>query len=190
MREELYESTVAPQNLKAQKAFYIFYNVLFTACCVAAFLLIYLIFVIDITAVPALLIFLGFVVVFATVCYIIRRKLLLYFDYIYISGEVRIIKVINGKSRKKFLIVQCKDIYKLGMVGSKTFEKLRSTPGIKRKIATPNGMGAQNQLYYLAAKCGGENTLIILECKEELLSYIVNYSGRSIIEEDFGKTHD
>lgn len=187
MKDDLYESTAAPQNLKAQKAFYAFYNVLFTICCVAAFLIVFLIFSIDIQAIPALLVLLSLVVVFAVICYVIRRKLLLYFDYTYISGEVRIIRVINGKTRRKFLIVQCKDIYKLGKVGSGTFEKLRATPGIKRKIATPNGMGAQNQLYYLAAKCTGENTLIILECEEELLSYIVNYSGRSIIEEDYDK---
>lgn len=187
MREDLYESTAAPQNLKMQKWLYGLYNVLFIICCVVAFLIVFLIFSVDMKAIPSLLFLLGLVAISAAIFYFIRRKLLLYFDYTYISGELRIIRVINGKTRRKFLIVQCKDIYRLGKVGSATFEKLRATPGIKLKKATPNGLDAQNQLYYLAAKCAGENVLIILECEEELLSYIVSYSGRSIIEEDYDK---
>lgn len=191
MRDELYENTAAPQNMKTQKIFYGVYNVLFIICCViiGLGLLSYFYFV-DVKNTIPYFILLLFFAIFGATCFFIKRKLLLFYDYTYISGEVRIIKVVNGKFRKKYMIFPCKDIYKVGKVGSDTFEKLYCTPNIKRKIATPNGLGAKNQLYYIAVKYEGENALVVLECQEKFLSYIVDYSGKSIIEPDYGKTEN
>lgn len=188
MRDELYENTAAPQNLKTQKIFYHVYNVLFIICCVVLGLCFFCIFYLPMQFIPMFLLIAAFVVIFGGTCFFVKRKLLLYYDYTYIGGEVRIIKVVNGKFRKKYMIFPCKEIYKVGIVGSETFEKLYYTPNIKRKIATPNGLGAKNRLYYLAVKTGDENALVVLECQEKFLSYIVDYSGKSIIEPDYGKT--
>ncbi len=187
MRDDLFECTAAPQNLKTQKILYTVYNVFFIIGCVVIALLLYLCLILDISAIPSLLIFAAFFLIFTLVCFFIKRRMLLYFDYTYVSGEVRIVKVISGKTRKKFIIVQCRDIYKIGKVGSDAFEKIYGTPGVKKKIATPNGLNAANQLYYIAAKIDGENLLIVLECEEALLSYVVKYSGRSIVEENYDK---
>ena len=187
MRDEFYENTAAPQNEKTQKVFYHIYNVLFIICCVAFVLCLLFCLSLSMQFIPMFLIIAAFAVVFGASCYFIRRKMLLYYDYTYIGGEIRIIKVINGKFRRKYMVFQCKDIYRIGKAGSESFEKLYYTPNIKRKIATPNGLGAAKQLYYIAVNTGGENSLVVLECEEKFLSYIVDYSGKSIIEPDYGK---
>ena len=56
---------------------------------------------------------------------------------------------------------------------------------IKKIIATPNGIRANAQLYYIYANIEGNQTVIILECNEKLLSYIVSTRGKSIIEKDY-----
>lgn len=182
MRDEFYEGSVGPQNEKSQKTFYVFYNVLFIISIIAFVFTFYLWFMIG---------DLGFVVlfcislVFAVIFFFIRRKLYLFFDYTYISGEVRIIKVVNGKTRRKFLFIDCKSISQVGKVGSQSFTKLYESKQNKLKIATPNGMHAEKQLYYILAMVNGENVLAILECEETLLAYIVSYRGKTVLEKDY-----
>ncbi len=187
MRSDLYENTAAPQNLKTQTVFYKIYNVAFIVCCVIIFILLNVCLIVEIKAIPSLLIIAGFFLISAIICSFIKRRLLMFFDYSYISGEVRIIKVINGKSRKRFLIFQCRDIYKIGNVGSEDFEKIYCASNVKKKIATPNGFNANNKLYYIAAKVGSDNYLIVLECDETFISYVINASGRTVVEKNFKK---
>lgn len=182
MREDFYESSVGPQNLKSQKALYTVYHVLFIISIIAFIVTFYLWFMLGDSG----FIFLMVCFVLSSVLfYFIRRRLYLFFDYTYISGEIRIVKVLNAKARRLFLKIDCKSIYQVGKVGSDSFNKLYEANGIKKKIATPNGLNAENQLFYLAATVENENTLIVLECEEKLLSFIVAYRGRNIIEKDY-----
>lgn len=183
MKEEFYESSCAPQNSKTQKVFYIIYNIFFIIACVAFVISLYL-----------FLLFpkdFGFLViaVFSVICgstfFLVKRRLLCCYDYTFVSGEVRIVKVISGKRRKRFLIFDCKDVYRLGKVGSDTFEQLIKTPDIKKKMATPNGYSAVNQLYYIAVRQGAENNIVILECDEKFLAFVAEKAGRSVIEKDY-----
>lgn len=184
MREELYENSAAPRNEKRQKTFYTIYNVLFIAAVVAFCLFLYM-----------FLIFgdIGFIVltVFSALSgvlfYVIRRKLLVYFDYTFVSGEVRIVRVINGKFRKKFLVFDSKDVFIVGKVGSKEFEKLYESSDVKKKMATPNGFSSDVTLYYAGVNINGERNLVVMECQEKFLSCIVSIAGRNIIEKDYDK---
>lgn len=94
-------------------------------------------------------------------------------------------RVINGKFRRRFLVIYCKDIEQVGKVTSNSFERLYENKAYKRRIATPNGLGADNQLYYIAGKVDGERQLIVLECDEQFLAYIVSYRGKGILESDY-----
>jgi len=184
MREEFYENSVSPKNEKLQKIIYTIYQVLFVTAVVAFCLFIYLLMFVGDSG----FIFLSVVTaIFGTTLYFIKKKLLIYYDYTFISGELRIVKIVNGKHRKKFAVIDCKKVFQLGKVGSESFEKLYSVPGIKKKVATPNGFGAEKQLYYVGVEESGEKTVIIMECEEAMLSYIVAYSGKNVIEKDYDK---
>lgn len=180
MKDEFYETSSAPQNLKVQKFFYVLYTIFFWGSIVISVVFLWFL-MLD----WGFLILLVFSAGFAVLCYFIRRKTLLYFDYTYISGEVRIVRVINGKFRRRFLVIYCKDIEQVGKVTSNSFERLYENKAYKRRIATPNGLGADNQLYYIAGKVDGERQLIVLECDEQFLAYIVSYRGKGILESDY-----
>ena len=184
MREELYENSASPRNEKTQRVAYVVYSTLFVVSVIGfvVFLFGFLIF-----GDSGMIWLTGTSAIFGVLLYLIRRRLLTYFDYTFISGELRIVRVINGKSRKKFLVIDCKDVFLMGKVGSESFEKLYATPGIKKKMATPNGFGAEKQLYYIGANVQGEKAMIIMECEEQMLSYIATYAGRNTIEKDYGK---
>ncbi len=183
MREDFYECSVGPQNIKLQKTLYTIYQILFiiSAILTGIFLYFWLFIFGDlgfaILAASFLLIAIGL--------YFVRRKLYLFFDYTYISGELRIVKVINAKTRKLFLKLDLKGVNQVGKVGSQSFEKLYTEKQHKLKIATPNGLRSENQLFYIAVNLDGERLLVILECEEKLLSYIVAYRGRGIVEKDY-----
>ena len=182
MREDFYEGSVAPQNLKFQKVLYTIYQLLFILSLIAFGFTFYLWFMLGDT---------GFLVLFGTFLlmaisfYLVKRKIYLFYDYTYVSGELRIVKVINAKKRKLFLRFDCKCIHQIGKVGSSLFDKLYQEKLHKIKIATPNGLKSNNQLYYIALNDAGEKLLVILECEEKLLSYIVANRGRGIIEKDY-----
>ena len=182
MRDDFYECSVAPEREGFQRTIYTIYSVVFVLTLIFFFITFFAWTMLGDT---------GFILLFATslicavVVFLLRRKLCLYFDYTYISGELRLIKVINGKTRRKFLIFDCKQISQIGKVGSDYFSKLKESGQYKLKIATPNGLYANSQLYYVAATIENEQILIILECEEKLLSYIVSTRGKSIIEKDY-----
>ena len=184
MREEFYENSAGPQKEKLHKTLYTIYSVLFVVAVIAFCLFLYLFIMLGDSGFVFLTIF---SLIFGISTYVVRRKILIYYDYTYISGEIRIVKVINGKFRKKFLFFDAKDVFIVGKVGSAEFEKLYESSDIKKKMATPNGFSAEKQLYYAGVKINGEKNLIIMECQEKFLSYIVSYTGKSIIEKDYGK---
>lgn len=184
MREEFYENSASPRSEKTQKVVYTVYNVLFVVSAIALGVFLYLLLLVGDSG----FIFLSVLTaLFAAAIYLIRRRLLLYYDYTFISGELRIVKVINGKFRKKYLFFDCKDVFLMGKVGSESFEKLYATPGIKKKIATPNGLASDKQLYYVGVNVQGEKYVVVMECEEKMLLFIASYSGKGAVEKDYGK---
>ena len=182
MREEFYECSVGPEKLRAQKIFYNFYRVLFALVLIAFIGTLYFWLL---TGDPGFVIIMAICLLFGTVSFFLKRRLYLFYDYTYVSGEVRVIKVINGSRRKKVAVLDVKDVKQVGKTSSDSFKKLYNSKDIKKIIATPNGLGATAQLYYVYAIIGGQETLLVLECEEKLLAFIVSTRGKDIIEKDY-----
>ncbi len=182
MREEFYEWSVGPTKDQREKTLLSICNVLFVITILTFSILLFLLFLtfdsgfIVLTIANAL---------FGVALFFLKRRLYTFYDYTYISGEVRIIKLINGKTRRRFLIFDCKDVKLLGKVGSGTYDSLMNSTNYKVKMATPNGYRSENQLYYVNLNNNGENILLILECDEKFLSYIVSTRGKTIVEKDY-----
>ncbi len=182
MREEFYECSVGPEKLRAQKIFYNFYRVLFALVLIAFIGTLYFWLL---TGDTGFVIIMGICVLFGTVSFLLKRRLYLFYDYTYVSGEVRVIKVINGIKRRRVVVFDAKEVKQVGKTSSESFKKLFNTKEIKKIIATPNGLGASAQLYYVYAVINGQETLIVLECEEKLLAFIVSTRGKDIIEKDY-----
>lgn len=182
MREEFYETSVGPERERQEKMLYSALTVFF-AILVVVFVITLCIW--SFTGDTGFVVIMAMTLIFGVVTSLFKRRLYLFYDYTYISGEVRIIKVLNGKTRRRVAVFDVKDVFQLGKVGSNSFNEVCSKREIKKIIATPNGINATNQLYYIYVNIDGNQSVIILECDEKLLSYIVSTRGKSIIEKDY-----
>ena len=178
MNEVLYEESAQPKNLKAQKTFYVIYSVLgWLAAAAAVFFLIFSLG--NLYALPLI----ALLAISSFLFFFFRTKIYYCIDCIFVSGSTRIIKVINYKRRKRILVFEAKEVEQVGKIGSETFEKWYSSPGVKKIYATPNKYLENG--YYVVATVNGVRYLVMFECKEEYLVNLVNFTGKSVIEKDY-----
>ena len=114
----------------------------------------------------------------------IKRRKNLSFDYTFVEDELRVTKVFNGKSRKHLRTFKADQILKIGYVDSDSFERtLAGMQGKKAIPLTPNDRAAEGKMFiYLLYSSSIEKSLYILECRKELLEYLVFAAGRNKFE--------
>lgn len=122
----------------------------------------------------------------ALMLYFIKRRLNISYDYVFVSGELRISKVFNINRRKLLYRIDCENILQLGDVDNTSFERLSSDPNVKRIICTSNPVPAEGKflMYIHCAESDGRK-LYLLECREELLIQILRFVKRGTLESDY-----
>lgn len=126
-----------------------------------------------------------FCVIFYTLYIVLRIKkhnYLVDYDYTFISGELRIAKVLNGLKRKPVAKIDCRDISVLGKRDSDKFLRHKSTPGVKTIIATPNEYadGNEDNLYFIVCRYKGEQCIIVFEPSANMLINIKKFTPRTV----------
>lgn len=107
------------------------------------------------------------------------------FDYCFVSGELRISKVININKRKLVARIDCADMIQVGDVDNPSYERFRSDPMTKEVICTPNVEASDGKFFmYVLANYNGKK-LYVLECRENLLMNIMKFANRSVLESDY-----
>jgi hypothetical protein len=118
---------------------------------------------------------------------LLKNRFYIDYDYTFISGEVRISKVIKEIKRVNLLTFQCLDIEKIGRYGSTTFDRYESTPGINKKIFSSNEIAEDGkEFFYIVVNSNGKN-LFVFECTETFISNVLKFSKRNVLEEDYNK---
>ncbi len=107
------------------------------------------------------------------------------YDYSFVSGELRIARVINTSRRKLVARIQAEDIIQLGDVDNTAFEGLRADPNTKTVFCTSNIEATEGKFFmYILASDNGKK-LYVLECREELLLNMMKFVKRSVLESDY-----
>ncbi|MBQ7948180.1 MAG: hypothetical protein IJ284_00305 [Clostridia bacterium] len=107
------------------------------------------------------------------------------FDYCFVSGELRISKVMNVNKRKLVARVDCEDMIQFGDVDNPSFDRFRSDPATKTVLCTSNDVAADGKFFmYVLAEYNGKK-LFVLECREELLMNILKFAKRNKLESDY-----
>ncbi len=107
------------------------------------------------------------------------------YDYVFISGEIRISKVIHTSKRKLLATLQPDDILQLGDVDNPSFQNFRLDPNVKTLYCTPNSQPMEGKFFlYILASYNGKK-LFVLECREELLANMLRFVKRTILESDY-----
>ena len=114
----------------------------------------------------------------------VKRRNNVSFDYTFVEDELRVTKVFNGKSRKHIRTFKADQILKIGYVDSASFD--RTIAGLQGKKAiplTPNREPAEGKEFiYLLCSTSSEKKVYVIECRQELLEYLVFAAGRSKFE--------
>lgn len=124
------------------------------------------------------------IAIFSYVMYgVFRRKkhnYLVDYDYTFITGELRIAKVLNGLKRRAVAKISCSNISAIGKLASDQYLRYSSTPGIKKIIATPNEESDKENVYFMVCMYKGLKTLLIFQPSVALLLNIRKFSSRTI----------
>ncbi len=107
------------------------------------------------------------------------------YDYAFVSGELRIAKVINTNKRRAVARLQPDDIIQIGDVDNNAFAGFQGDPNIKKVLCTSNMEPAEGKFFmYVLANYNGRK-LFVLECREELLMHVLRFVKRTTLESDY-----
>ena len=115
----------------------------------------------------------------------IKDKYCVVYDYTFITGSIRISKVINNVKRKSVIKFECSDIEKIGKINTDLFKSYynQKDNGIEFILATSNTVTMENkQFYYIALNVASKKTLLMLECGKEFIMNVIKFSKRSVID--------
>lgn len=190
MQEIFYEETTALVNEKSAKRKY---NIYRTISIIAYVLATVMFFFMWFGSLENILAFVLFCVVppilmlaFAIFAGRLKYRAYVEYDYTFVSGSLRIAKVMYHVKRKPLLKFEVADIFQLGKICSETYQKLSEAPDIKREIYTSNDEpGEGKDYYYLAVNLKDGKKLLVLECTETLLVNILKFAKKGIVEKDF-----
>ena len=190
MNEVLYEETTTILKSNSAK---IKYNIL-KALSIISYALIfvwfywYITFYVLSNVIIDIIVFIAPVVVLFLIGFFIGRlknRFYQEYDYAFVSGTIRIAKVIKGVKRKFLLEFDCNAIEMLGVYGSETFYTYKNMPAIKMQILTPNEIAAENKdFYYIVANINAEKIIFIFECTKTLILNILKFSKKTILEKE------
>ena len=193
MQEIFYEESARTQNEKsASRKYYIFKSISIISY---IFMVLWIILVftafpfgqgnifinILIVLVPCILFFLsGFLLGK------FKNKFYVDYDYTFVTGSIRIAKVIKNIKRSFVIKFETSAIEKLGKYASDTYEKYSAMPGVTKLILTSNVTpDVGKDFYYLVINIDGNKKLLIMECTETFMVHVLRYSNKAVLEEDF-----
>ena len=114
------------------------------------------------------------------------EKTMIEYDYYFSEDKIVISKVLNRELRKFCIKTFTGNIYKIGLVNSDTFNKIKNSPDVKigNYLANKTPLDGKN-FYYLAVKDAYGHSLLTLECTEDFMVAVVKKTTKSVLEEGF-----
>ena len=107
------------------------------------------------------------------------------YDYIFVTGSIRVSKVINNALRQTIYRFNCSQIEKIGPTDSKTFKAYLNSNLCKIELLTSNEQPQEGKdFYYFIINYNNEKKLLIFECSKVFLINVLKYSNRSIRDEE------
>ncbi len=121
---------------------------------------------------------------FGVLCWFLKNRFNISYDYTFVEDEIRITKVFNGRKRKFLTTLKADRILLIGWVGSDAYQNaLRGMKGKKPARCTPNKEPAEGkEMIYIVQSTTLEKQIYILECRRQLLENIVFAAGRNKLE--------
>lgn len=192
-RDALYEESAQPVNAAKQAKWYMVFHVLFIIFAAAAGIHAFICILVlpsglkdtkGVALAISIVLWLLPLVTLALTSFVffrIRRRFNVSYDYLFVQDELRITKVFNGRKRKHVVTLDADRILQVGYCEGTTFERTQAgMNGAKPKIMTPNREPAEDKIFiHILVSDSLGKALYILECRKELLEYLVPAVGRN-----------
>ena len=108
------------------------------------------------------------------------------FDYTFVSGSLRIARVIKNFKRKKVAEFEFNSIQKIGYYDSEEYNKIISDKEVNVIKCTPNKTATEGRkLYYIYAVIGAEREVFIVDSSTNFMANVISFTGRIVLEKDF-----
>jgi len=115
-----------------------------------------------------------------------KNTLYVEYDYTFISGTIKVSKIIKNSKRKSVISFDTYNIEKIGNYDSLLYKKYELMPGINKKILTHNSSPLDNKnLYYIVANVNSQKYLLVFECTQQFIFNIIKFSKKTVLEERF-----
>lgn len=114
-----------------------------------------------------------------------KKRVNISYDYIFVSGELRIAKVFNINRRKLVDRINAEEIIQIGDVDNTSYERLASSPDTKVVYCTPNVEAGEGKFFMYILHNSNGKKLYVLEARELLLMNIMKFARRSVLESDY-----
>lgn len=205
MQEVFYEESAALRNEKSAKTRYTVFTVAAYACLASALFALLMIWVAFMTPMSKdqienlkinefllslLPMIIMFVLMLAGSIFLFKKRHSAYlsYDYTFVSGELRLSKVIHNRKRKLLYRLSDDRLILIGRVGSESYKKLKASPDCKEDILTPNDEPADDkEFFYIQASTNVGKRILVLECRQQLISNVIRYLNKNILESEFNR---
>lgn len=190
MQEIFYEETALTVNAKSSKTKYTVFNIIFVIACISAGIwFLWTIFDVFFTENANIVFSLLFSLLPTTIFVAIavfaaklRDGSYCDYDYTYVTGSIRISKVINNKKRSFVIKFDVRDVEMMGRYDSPTYQKYSNIT--KPTILTSNEQPDQGKaFFYIVVNCP-EKKLLVLECTETFIANILKETGVRTLEKE------
>lgn len=115
----------------------------------------------------------------------LKNRFCVDYDYIFVSGSLRISQVINNKNRKPIIKFNTSSIEKIGPYESKIYNSYIKNVSVKTTFFTSNSQPIEGKsFYYIVANVNSQKNLIIMECTRSLIINILKFSNMSVRDEE------
>ena len=126
------------------------------------------------------------VVFLAIIFNMLKNKCCLDFDYVFVSGSIRISKVIKGLKRKNLYKFDTFNIEKIGKFGTETSKRYEKNPNVKTVILTANNTPSEGKTFYYMAVNGidQKKLFLIFECTNLFIANVMKFTKSYVLEKD------
>ena len=114
-----------------------------------------------------------------------KNKFSVDYDYTFITGSIRISKVIKNIKRIHLVDFECNDIEKIGKVNSESYDSYcnNAVLGLNFINATSNEIPEDGKdFYFIVYNALGCKNIIRLECTKNLIVNILKFSKRTVAD--------
>jgi len=117
---------------------------------------------------------------------LLKNKFCVEYDYSFISGTIRVSRVIANLKRKNIYDFEFRKIEKIGYYDSETYNKYQKSPGVKCVYLTANKTPMENKdFYYIVANLKDGKKLMLIECTKSFIMAIIRFTGMTVLERGF-----